>query len=275
MFDSPRPGGSRSTDIVVGVLPGPYDGRIADPPGNLPREAARGRDRRDVAGRVHHIEVDGPGRSHHHRFGIGHLEPVVIRSSVRPPDEPLLPRLRSEQVFLLEAIGECELLRAFTHQQDVIGVFQHQARHLARRLDTLQRANCPCPSGRPVHAGAIELHDTVGVWQAAITHRIILGIEFLDLHPLHRRVQRIGPLKHEFNGAGYRRKAVRRADGDGLGRRRTTNEGRLDRVRPSTRGSAITAARDPAEPRNARRLGRSVTRVILDGEGNAAGDHGI
>ncbi len=208
-------GGAGGADGVVAVLARADDRRVPDPPGDLPREPAGGGHRGDLPLRVHRVQVDRPGGARHHRLVAGHVEPVVRLPAIGAPGEPLLPRGRGEEVLLLEAVGEREAPGPLAHEQDVVGVLEHQLRHLARGLDPLQARHRAGPLRRSVHARGVELDHPLLVGEAPVPDRIVGGVEFLDLHPLDRRVERVRPLEHQLHRLRHRGEAVVRADGDG------------------------------------------------------------
>src|SRR5437879_11261079 len=75
------------------------------------------------------------GGTHDHRFGFGDVEVIVVRIQVRAPAEPGLPRLRRQEIFFFEAVGERKLFRAFPDEENVIGVLENEFGDCGRRLD--------------------------------------------------------------------------------------------------------------------------------------------
>src|SRR5439155_1299667 len=175
---------------------------------DLEGEPAGRRHGRDIALRCDGVAIDRAGGPHRHVLGFGDVEVVVGRVQVGAPVEPHLACVLGQQVLFLEAVLQRELLRALADEQDVVGVFEHELRHLRRRLDPFQGAHGAGAPGRPVHTRRVELYDAGGVRQAAVAYRIIVGVELLDLHPLDHGVERVRSLHQQVERLLHRAQAI-------------------------------------------------------------------
>ena len=240
MFDSPRPVEPAAPISLSVYCPAPMIGESPARPGIFQARPLVVVIERDLALLVDRVHVDRAGRPDRERLlGVGHIDPVVVLAAVGPPPEPELARFRGQQVFFLEAVGEREALRPRPDQQNVIGVLEHQPRHLARRLDPLERGDGAGAPGRPVHARRVELDHALLIGQPAVADRIVGRIQLLDLHAFDPGVQRIGPLGHQLDRAGDSADPVGGAHGREAGRAGTQDErGREPRLGGCRRGSA-------------------------------------
>src|SRR3990170_6157312 len=75
----------------------------------------------------------------------------------------------------------------------MVGVFHHSLRHERRRADSFNCSDTSCTFLRPMHAAGVELHNTVGVRQAAVAHAGVLRIKFVDVDTRNQGVESIGP----------------------------------------------------------------------------------
>ena len=254
-------GRPRSADVVVAVLAGADDRRIADAPGNFPGEAGRRRDGGEIALRSHGIAVDRSRLRHDQVIRVGHVEVVVRRAQIGPPPQPRLAGMLGQQVFFLEAEGERKALGTLTDEEDVRRILEDQLRDFRRRLDVFERANRARPLGGPVHAGGVELYHALRVRQAAIADGVVVGIELLDLHAFDHRVERVGALHQHVERFLHGAQTVRARDRDGLRRpARLRREGarRPHRMRNSHHRTRRNAARGgPQELATRHRLGHA------------------
>jgi hypothetical protein len=67
-------------------------------------------------------------------------------------------------VFDLEAHIPGELLRSFAYQKMVISVLHDCVSNERRGANTFQARDCSGAPRRSVHAGRIELYNSLGVW---------------------------------------------------------------------------------------------------------------
>ena len=95
----------------------------------------------------------------------------------------------------------------------MVGVQQYVLRNHARRFDPLESTYRPGPSGRPVHAGRVQLDHALFVGQAPVSHRGVLCIEFLRLDTLNGGVERIHALDQQSAGQLHTPQTVGRRDG--------------------------------------------------------------
>ncbi len=119
----------------------------------------------------------------------------MLRVGAPLPLQPEAPRLLGVEVVLdLEAELAREILRALAHQQVMVGLLHHRLgdeRRCAHALERRHGAGLPL---RAMYAGSVELHDAVGVGQAAIAHAVVLGIELHDVDAGDERVEHVGTL---------------------------------------------------------------------------------
>ena len=212
MFASPPPRGSRGAHFVVAVLARADDGTVAHAARDLPGQSARGRHAADVPVGVHAAHVDRAARPVDHDVVLV-IQPVVVRTELGPPAQPVLAAFFGQQVLFLEAHVQGEALRAFADQHDVIGVIHDRLGHQRRRGDVLQRGDRTRPPGGSVHDGRVQGDDAVGIRTAAQPHRLVIGIQLLDVDAGNDRVERVGlVLRHHLVGLRDTADSVTRGD---------------------------------------------------------------
>ena len=193
------PGRARGADFAVHIEPGAENRRVADAARNLPRQAAGRRDAADLAAGVDAVAVDRAVEV------IGVDQPVVAPCSALDADasvsracgieivrrigpplpfEPAAARssvLRSSSI--LKPMLRAKLCASLPTMQVVVGVVsRHASGHERRRAHALdarharRRAWCgPCMQRR------VELHDAVGVGQAAVADARVVRIELAQV----------------------------------------------------------------------------------------------
>src|SRR5262249_46644983 len=107
----------------------------------------------------------------------------------------------------LEAVCVREAERPFADQHDVIGAFEHEARHCARRLDPLESADGAALLELARHDRRVELHDAFLVRQPAIADALIFGIQLDDVRTGHDRIERAAAALQELPRRGIHRLA--------------------------------------------------------------------
>ena len=162
------PGRSGGADILPHVETGAENRRIADPPGNLPRQAARGRHAADFTARTDGVAVDrAPEMVRVDQPLARHLEADRIagvdtrrralgpgvRARIHPaaPFDPEAARLRRQQILDERSRARRELLRARPDQQMMWRVAHHATARPAppsRRLRARPRRR-RAAAGRP------------------------------------------------------------------------------------------------------------------------------
>ena len=96
------------------------------------------------------------------------------------------------------AAGEPQ--RPLADQEAVPGALHHQSSDRGGMHDVADRGHRAAAVGRSVHDGGVELDDSVFIGEAAVAHRVVLGIGLDDRHPLDRRVQGVVPLLDQLHG---------------------------------------------------------------------------
>ena len=98
--------------------------------------------------------------------------------------------LRSSSI--LKPSCRANVLRALADEQVVIGLVHHRLGHQRRGAHALEAGHAAGALLGPVHAAGVELHDAVGVGQAAVADAGLLGVELDDVHAGDHRVEHVG-----------------------------------------------------------------------------------
>ena len=130
------------------------------------------------------------------------VEPRVGGIQAGLPAQPVASAFFSKKILLLESHLEREFLGAGADEHDVVGVVHDCFCDERWRRDVLERADCSSSFGRAVHAGRVQLHHALLVRQATQSHRLIVGIELLDIDSRDDRVEGVRILtRHHVVGA--------------------------------------------------------------------------
>jgi hypothetical protein len=192
-------GGSCGADLVVAEHPGPDEGRVTDPPGDLVAQAAGGGARAQVAVGVDRGYVDRAGRVGDLHLLVG-VEPVVAGAEVGLPVQPCLAGLRGQQVLLLEPDGFGERERSLADDEHVVRPPQHLQSDAGGVADVAERRHRAGLVRRAVHDRGVELDDAVLVGQPAVADRHVLGVVLHFVDAGHDRVQRIAAAAQQRHG---------------------------------------------------------------------------
>ena len=221
--------------LVVEVEPSTQDRRIADTPGNLPRQARRS-------------SSCSPGRR-----GCRAPSSESCRSLDWPPRRgrrrrPSRREAGSQSSFASRVSFQCSQIRRLSSvrrstsgkpcaranrsapsptKQTVPGALHHDASHGGGVHDVADRGHRTATVGRPVHHGGIQLDDSVFVGKTSVTDGVVFGIGFHDRNAFDRRVERIIAALQELHRLRDRTQAVAAGDDD-----RSFPAGRLLAVPP-------------------------------------------
>src|SRR5512141_3063459 len=104
-----------------------------------------------------------------------------VRASL--PLEPGLPRFLGVEVILdRESHRTREVLSALADDKVVIGLLRYCESYSRRSSHTFDGSHASRLLPWPVHHARVELHDTLGVGQSAISHARVERIELDDVH---------------------------------------------------------------------------------------------
>ena len=91
----------------------------------------------------------------------------------------------------------------------MVRLLHHLLRHERGRSHALETRNRPGPLERPVHHRCVELHHTVCVRQAAISHARVFRVQLDNVHPRDHGIQHVRALGDHFERPGHTAQAVR------------------------------------------------------------------
>ena len=136
--------------------------------------------------------------------------PVLCRGGF--PGQPRQARFFREEVHPLETLRLGEAQGAGANEHDVVGALQYESCHLRGVLDVAQRGHCARPPRRPVHHAGVEFHFAIFIGQAAIAHRVVVGVVFDHGHHGDGGIERVSALAQDLHAALQRPQPVRAGD---------------------------------------------------------------
>src|SRR4029079_17172651 len=110
----------------------------------------------------------------------------------------------------------------------MVRMIHHRLGHERRSANAFQRRDAACALLWTVHAARIELHNAVGVRQAAITDAVVFGIALHDVYACDERIEHVGAAGQESKGLFTARRGTAVLETVAVGR------GDDDRPRAST-----------------------------------------
>ena len=152
-----------------------------------------------------------------------------------------------------------EVLRALADEQMVVGRVHDELRDVRRRPHAFERGDAAGALLRPVHAARVELHDAVGIRQAAVADAVVLRIELDDVDAGDEGVEHVflarAAARHQVERALDRRLrpavlvavAVRRGDDDRLRLARPDSRRALSGVEAPARTASTLSSRRPRQ----------------------------